>query len=113
MQDPAQAARETIPPSRDALPQTALDVGLAERRPEIGSVHDVQDVRHQARPAGMDIISGERRAQGAAGVTGGRLDRDISKRAVAENLAVGDAVEPNAAGEANTGLTMRGAVGPF
>ena len=42
----------------------------------------------------------ERRAERAAGVAGGRLHPDVLEGAVAQDLAVGDAIERDAAGEA-------------
>ena len=54
----------------------------------------------RARLSRVQIIGRERRSQGAAGVAGGRLNPDIPKRAVAQDLAVGDAIKRNAAGKA-------------
>ncbi len=46
------------------------------------------------------MIGGERRAQRAAGVARRRLNPDVVEAAVAQDLAVGDAIERDAAGEA-------------
>ena len=46
------------------------------------------------------VIGGERRAERAAGIARGRLDPDVLELAVAQHLAVGDAIERHAAGEA-------------
>ena len=48
----------------------------------------------------VQVIGRERRAERAAGVAGRRLDPDVLERAVAQHLAVGDAVERHAAGQA-------------
>ena len=53
-----------------------------------------------ARLALMQVVGGERRAERAAGVAGRRLDPDALEPAVAQHLAVGHAVERDAAGEA-------------
>ena len=46
------------------------------------------------------VIGGERRADRAAGIAGRRLDPDASNSFLAQHLAVGDAVQRDAAGEA-------------
>ena len=46
------------------------------------------------------VIGGERRAERAAGIAGRRLNPDVVELAVAQHLAVGHAVERDAAGEA-------------
>ena len=56
------------------------------------------------------VVGGERGAERAAGVARRRLDPDALERAVAQDLAVGDAVERDAAGEAQVllpGLARR------
>ena len=50
------------------------------------------------------MIGRERRAERAAGVAGRRLDPDLVEAAVAQDLAVGDAIERDAAGEAEIRL---------
>ena len=45
------------------------------------------------------MIGGQRRAQGAARVTGGGLNPDILERPVAQQMAVGDTVQRHATGE--------------
>ena len=46
------------------------------------------------------MIGGEGRAQRAAGIAGGGLDPDVVEAPVAQDLAVGDAVQRDAAGQA-------------
>ena len=46
------------------------------------------------------VVVSECGAECAAGVTGGGLDPDVAERAFAKEAGVGDAVEGNAAGEA-------------
>ena len=47
----------------------------------------------------MHVVGGERRAKRAAGIAGCRLDPDVAKAALAQHLAVGDAIERHAAGK--------------
>ena len=64
-----------------------------------------------ARLAHEDVIGRQRRAHRAAGIAGRRLDPDVLEMAVAQNLAVGDAIERHAAGQAQVsrpGLLARG-----
>jgi hypothetical protein len=46
------------------------------------------------------VVDEQRDPQGAAGVARGRLDPDLLERPLAEDAAVADAVESDAAGEA-------------
>ena len=46
------------------------------------------------------MIHSERRADGKSGITGGRLDVNALERRVIEYFSVGDAIEGDAAGEA-------------
>ena len=59
--------------------------------------------------AELQVIGGERRADRAAGIAGRRLDPDALEVAVAQHLAVGDAVERDAAGEAQISCSGLGA----
>ena len=77
-----------------------LDLALAVGRAEIGALHGVAVVRHARSLPQMQMIGRQRRAQRAAGIAGRRLDPDVVENAVAQHLAVGDAVERDAAGEA-------------
>ena len=52
------------------------------------------------RTAEMQVVGGERGTERAAGVAGRRLHPDALELAVAQDLAVGDAVERDAAGQA-------------
>ena len=53
-----------------------------------------------ARPVLEQMVGGQRRAERAAGIARGRLDPDPLELAVAQDLAVGDAVQRDAAGQA-------------
>ena len=53
-----------------------------------------------ARLAHKAVIGGKRRAHRAAGIARRRLDPDVVEVAVAQNLAIGDAIERHAAGKA-------------
>ena len=63
-------------------------------------MHGVERAVELARLAELHVIGGERGAERAAGVAGRRLDPDALELAVAQDLAVGDAVERDAAGQA-------------
>ncbi len=52
------------------------------------------------------VIADQRRADGAAGVAGGRLHPDAVELACAQDLAVGDAIERDAAGQAEIALAV-------
>ena len=55
-----------------------------------------------ARARGMlclMVTGGKRRAERAAGIAGCRLNPDFVETAVAQHLAIGDAIERDAAGE--------------
>jgi hypothetical protein len=56
----------------------------------------------------MDMIGGERRPERAAGIAGRRLNPDIAELALAHDLAVGDAIERDAAGQAEVLLAGLG-----
>ena len=51
------------------------------------------------------MLRRERRAERAARIAGRRLDPDVLEGAVAQDLAVGDAIERDAAGEAEIALS--------
>jgi hypothetical protein len=72
---------------------------LRKRRPEISAGHGVIS-GCRAWFARELIIGRQSRADGAAGVSGRRLHPDIPERLLAQNFAVGDAVERDAAGQA-------------
>ena len=72
----------------------------ANARAEIGAVHAVARAVQLPRLVLEQVIGGERRPERAAGVAGRRLDPDPLEGAVAQDLAVGDAVERDAAGQA-------------
>ena len=57
----------------------------------------------------MHVVGGERRAERTAGIAGRRLDPDVAKAAVAQHLAVGDAIERDTAGK--TEIVHAGLVG--
>ena len=80
--------------------ETLFDVGLRVCRAEIGARHAVELAVEHARAALEPVIGAERRADRAAGVAGRRLHPDALELAVAQHLAVGHAVERDAAGEA-------------
>jgi hypothetical protein len=80
--------------------QSAPDLGVVEGRTEIASPHAVDLVRELARVSEFKMIGGERRAERPAGVARRGLHPKIVETAVAQHLAVGDAIEGDAAGEA-------------
>jgi len=80
--------------------EALLDLILAKFRPEIGAVHGVERAIDVTRPAKVQMVGGKCRADRAASITRSRLDEDALEVAVAQNLAVCDAVERNAASKA-------------
>lgn len=81
-----------------AVEAGANAVGIVGRA-EIGTGHAVEPIVDSARPAAVDVIGGECRAQRAAGIAGRWLDPDALELSLAQDLAIGDAVERDAAGE--------------
>src|ERR1700724_955555 len=79
--------------------QSLLDLALLVARTEVAALHGVVAVG-EPRLAGVHVIGGERRADRAAGVARRRLDPHALETAVAQNLAVADAIERDAAGQA-------------
>ncbi len=95
--------------ARGARGAARMSAGL-EARAEIATAHRVARAVRLARLAEVHVVGGERRAERAAGVARRRLDPDALEGAVAQQLAVGDAVERDAAGEAEVllaGLAAR------
>src|SRR5262249_46636655 len=80
--------------------QTLVDVALVELRAEIAALHPVDGIWTDALAAFVQVVDRERGAERAAGIARRRLHPDIAKSAVAQDLAVGDAIERDAAGEA-------------
>ena len=62
-------------------------------------MHAVHAAIHAARPTEMLMIGSEGCAEGAACISGRGLDPDALERTIAQNLAVGDAIECDATGE--------------
>ena len=62
-----------------------------------------------ARLAEEGVIADQRRTERAAGIAGGGLHPDVVENALAQDLAVGDAVERHAAGQAQMALARLGA----
>src|SRR5207302_8630201 len=79
--------------------EPSLDLALRELRTEKRARHPVAS-RSAARLAPELMVGCERGANRAAGVTRRRLDPDPVELAVAQHLAVGDAIERHAARKA-------------
>ncbi len=80
--------------------QSLLDVGLRIIRAEKGAGHAVIG-GHRLRGCPLNMVVGRQRGTDrAAGIARRRLNPDIVELAVAQHLAVGDAVQRDAAGEA-------------
>jgi len=89
--------------------QIGLDLVAGEFGAEKGALHAVARFavlagRHLPRLAERVVPVGERRAEGATGVARGRLDEQAVEDAGAQQDAVGDAVERDAAGHAQVAL---------
>ena len=80
--------------------QALFDVRLGEDRTEVGAAHAVAAVAARARLIQGQVVGGQRRAERATGIAGGRLYPDMLEGPVAQHLAVGHAVECHAAGQA-------------
>ena len=88
------------------------DFGIGVSGPEKGAAHGIVELVGRARGAVLGKMIRERGAEGPAGVAGGGLDPEAAKRAFAEEAGVGDAVEGDAAGEAEVlfaGESVKGA----
>src|ERR1700719_561955 len=79
--------------------EPALDLGLREFWAQERTRHAVAG-GHAARLPLELVIGGERRADRATGVARRRLNPDVLELAVAQHLAVGDAIERHPAREA-------------
>src|SRR6185312_4833058 len=84
---------------REPAPDLVTGVG----RTEICPAHAVAGVAGDARPIEKEVIGAECGADRAAGIARSRLNPDLLEGAVAQHLAVGDAVERDAAGKAEIG----------
>ena len=73
---------------------------VAESGAEIAAGHAVDLVRGWPRGAEFEVIGGQCRAERAAGIARRRLHPHMVELAVAQDLAVGDAIERHTAGEA-------------
>ena len=68
---------------------------------EVGASHAIHMAVELARLAHEAVIGGIGRAHRAAGITGRRLHPDVVEDVLAQQLAVGDAVQRHAAGQAD------------
>ena len=83
------------------LREPALDIGLREGGPEEARPASGRACRRRcARCRGTGATPPSAAPDRAAGIAGRRLHPDVLEGAVAQDLAVGDAVERHAAGEA-------------
>ena len=82
---------------RAGAAEPALDLALREGRAEIRAVHAVARAVRLARLVLEQVVGGERRADRPAGIARRRLDPDPLEPAIAQDPAVGDAVERDAA----------------
>ena len=80
--------------------QPAFDFILLEGRAEIAASHRVRGAVGPARLILEQVIGRQRRPQGAPGIPGRRLDPDVLECTLAQHLAVGHAIERDAAGHA-------------
>ena len=85
--------------TRAGLGQATFHILLCEGRSEKGSLHQIAAAIELALFAQELMPNRKSCADRAAGVTGGRLDPDVLEGAVAQNLAVGNAIERDAAGK--------------
>ena len=76
-----------------------------KRGPRYAPLHPVVDAVGVARVVEDLVPAVQRGAEGAAGVAGRGLDPDPLERSLAQQHAVGDAVERDAAGQAGVALT--------
>jgi len=94
--------------------EPSLDLLLFECGAEVGPLHPVAAaVRFAgARQSLVEVVCRQGRAQGAAGISGGRLHPEAPEGAVPQDLPVGDAVQRHAPGQAEVpaaGLLREGA----
>jgi len=73
-----------------------LRFAIVKFQAEIGAHHAVRGIGDRARPVDIEVIDGQRRAQRAAGVSRRRLHPNVVELAVAQHLAVCNAVKPPA-----------------
>ena len=85
-------------------PQALLDFDLLELRAEVGAAHAVESAVRPARLILEQVVGAQRRADRAAGIARRRLDPDALETAVTQDLAVRDAVERDAARQAQVAL---------
>ena len=83
--------------------QAAFDFGLGELGAEIRALHGIHGAGDDARLGGEGMIRGQRRAESASRIPRGRLYPDVPERSVAQDAAVGDAVQGDAAGQTEVG----------
>ena len=78
-----------------------LDLRLGKLWPEIGALHAIEcAVQSGAAWTKMLVIGGECGADRAAGITRRRLNPDALEGTIAQNLAIGDAIERDATSKA-------------
>ena len=84
---------------RARIGETAFDVLLRKGGPKEGAFHQIAAAVGLALLAEELVPHRERGADRATGIARGRLHPDVLEGAVAQNLAIGDAIERDAAGE--------------
>src|SRR5262249_49333927 len=85
---------------RARILEPALDIALSECGPQERALHEVV-LTVDTTLLAQELMPGRKRCPDrAASVTGRRLHPDIRERAVAQDLAVGDAIERHAARQA-------------
>src|SRR5579863_579695 len=82
--------------------QAALDVVLRIGRAEVAALHRVRflNARLLLAIAAAVVITGESRAERAAGIARGGLDENALEFSVTQNFAIRDAIQRDAASEA-------------
>ena len=88
-----------------ALVEPRRHLVAAEARTEVGALHPIVHSIGLARVVEDLVPSVQRRADGAAGVTGRGLDPDPLERPLAQQHAVGDAVQRDATRETRIALS--------
>src|SRR6185437_5974755 len=83
------------------LGQALGDLVVLVPRAEVRAVHAVHVAVELARLAEIAVVGRERRADRAAGIAGRGLHPDAVEDVLAQQLAVGDAVQRHAAGQAD------------
>src|SRR5439155_27076516 len=84
--------------------QSFLDLRLQELWPEEGTAHPVKPCMRAAWLPPVQVIGAERRADRPARIASAGLNPDVLELAVAQHLAVRDAIERDAAGKAQVAL---------